>query len=157
MKTTGQLKIHFSEKHIAHNSTKIHQDSAASVDYSRSSRRKTGGEGKDPPPPPPLRKIGLRQSVQVKREHLSGFLVSLGTQSSLENSETSRIVFLEFMLVLVFTPYSNLTLGDRNLSNSLKALNTNSGISLSLSSEFFILHYNYLNERTWSVKNCITL
>ena len=37
----------------------------------------------------------------------------------------------------------------------LKALNTNSGISLS--SKFFILHHNYLNEKTWSLKNCRTL
>ena len=48
------------------------------------------------------------------------YLASLGTQSSLENSETWRIIFLEFiqMLVFVFALHSNLKLGDRNLLNS---------------------------------------
>ena len=48
------------------------------------------------------------------------FLASLETQSFLENSDTSRIIFLEFiqMLVFIFALYLNLNLGDRNLLNS---------------------------------------
>ena len=47
-------------------------------------------------------------------------LASLGIQSSLENSEASRIIFLEFiqMLAFIFALNSNLKLGDRNLLNS---------------------------------------
>ena len=48
------------------------------------------------------------------------YLVSLGSQTFLENSETSSIIFLEFiqMLVFMFALYSNPKLGDRNLLNS---------------------------------------
>ena len=43
VKTIEQLKVFFSLKDVSYNFTKSHQVSAASVDYSRSSRRKTGG------------------------------------------------------------------------------------------------------------------
>ena len=59
-------------------------------------------------------------AFMVKKIFIKSYLASLGTQSSLENSETSGIIFFEFlqMLVFIFALYTNLKLGDRNLLNS---------------------------------------
>ena len=55
VKTIEQLKILFSPRNVLYNLTKGYQVLAASVDYSRSSRRKPEGGQKAPPP----REIGL--------------------------------------------------------------------------------------------------
>ena len=81
------------------------------------------------------------------------FLASLGTQSSLENSETSKIIFFEFIQMLFHICPILKSEPERQKSFiQLKALKTNSAISPSALS-FFNLHHNYPNERTWSLKN----
>ena len=63
MKTIKQLKILFSPKDVSY---KSHQVSAASVDYSRSSRRKPeGGGGWGGKKPLPVQKIGLGGTSSV--------------------------------------------------------------------------------------------